>query len=97
VRRGGKTVGLGCFATAEEAALCIARTLEGQAASRRAAAAESQGTLPALPSGAFVNDEEMVPPMPVLGANRWDGLVLSEERARRACFLLACAEGHQRA
>ena len=39
VRRGGKKVSLGCFATAEEAALCIARTLEGQAAAERTAAA----------------------------------------------------------
>ena len=38
VRRGGKQVGLGCFATAEEAALCIARSPEGQAAAKRAAA-----------------------------------------------------------
>ena len=30
-RRGGKTVSLGCFATAEEAALCVARTPEGRA------------------------------------------------------------------
>ena len=39
VRRGGKTVTLGTFATAEEAALCIARSPEGQAAAARAAAA----------------------------------------------------------
>eukprot|EP00964_Phaeocystis_antarctica_P030850 scaffold17456_cov51-Phaeocystis_antarctica.AAC.1 len=39
VRRGGKMVSLGCFATAEEAALCVARTPEGQAAAKRAAAA----------------------------------------------------------
>ena len=39
VRRGGKTVSLGCFATAEEAALSIARSPEGQAAAQRAAAA----------------------------------------------------------
>ena len=32
VQRGGKTVGLGYFATAEEAALCIARSPEGQEA-----------------------------------------------------------------
>ena len=32
VKRGGKRVGLGCFATAEEAALCVARSPEGQAA-----------------------------------------------------------------
>ena len=39
VSRGGKVVHLGCFATAEEAALCVARTPEGQAAAKRAAAA----------------------------------------------------------
>ena len=37
----------------------------------------------------------MVPPMPP-GANRWDGLILLEERARRACFLLACAERQEK-
>ena len=40
VRRGGKQVSLGYFATAEEAALCVARSPEGQAAARRAASAE---------------------------------------------------------
>ena len=30
MQRGGKTVSLGYFATAEEAALCIARTPEGR-------------------------------------------------------------------
>ena len=39
VKRGGKSVSLGSFATAEEAALCIARTPEGQEAAKRAAAA----------------------------------------------------------
>ena len=39
LRRGGKTVRLGTFATAEEAALCVARTPEGQAAVEKAAAA----------------------------------------------------------
>jgi len=39
VRRGGKKVSLGHFATAEEAALCVARTPEGKAAAERAAAA----------------------------------------------------------
>eukprot|EP00964_Phaeocystis_antarctica_P064953 scaffold39118_cov52-Phaeocystis_antarctica.AAC.3 len=39
VSRGGKTVNLGSFATAEEAALCIARTPEGRAAAEKAAAA----------------------------------------------------------
>ena len=39
VKRGGKKVHLGSFATAEEAALCVARSPEGQAAAQRAAAA----------------------------------------------------------
>ena len=39
VWRGGTTVCLGTFATAEEAALCIARSPEGQEAAKRAAAA----------------------------------------------------------
>ena len=38
VRRGGKMVSLGHFATAEEAALCIARSPEGQAAAKKVAA-----------------------------------------------------------
>ena len=37
--RGGKQVNLGTFATAEEAALCFARSPEGQAAAQRAATA----------------------------------------------------------
>ena len=39
VRCGGKQVYLGSFATVEEAALCVARSPEGQAAAERAAAA----------------------------------------------------------
>ena len=39
VRRGGKDVSLGYFATAEEAALCIALSPEGRAAAKRPAAA----------------------------------------------------------
>ena len=39
VTRGGKVVSLGTFATAEEASLCVARSPEGRAAARRAAAA----------------------------------------------------------
>ena len=38
VRRGGKVVTLGFFVTAEEAALCIARSPEGREAAKRAAA-----------------------------------------------------------
>jgi hypothetical protein len=64
VRGGGKLVFLGYFATAEEAALCVARSPEGRAAAVRAAAAESQGTLPAVPSGASLKEEGTVPPMP---------------------------------
>ena len=41
VSRGGKQVSLGSFATAEEAALCVARSPEGQAAAKKAAAAAS--------------------------------------------------------
>merc|ERR1740139_1958486 len=39
VRRGGKKVFLGSFTTAEEAALCVARSPEGQVAARRPAVA----------------------------------------------------------
>ena len=46
---GGKLVYLGCFATAEEAALCVARTPEGQAAAAAQAAAEAEPA-PALRS-----------------------------------------------
>ena len=38
VSRGGKMANLGTFATAEEAALCVARSPEGQAAAKKAAA-----------------------------------------------------------
>ena len=39
VSRAGKAVSLGYFATAEEAALCVARSPDGQVAAQRAAAA----------------------------------------------------------
>jgi hypothetical protein len=64
VKRGGRMLHLGSFATAEEAALCVARTPEAQAAAGRAAAAGSQGALPAVSSGASLKDEDTVPPMP---------------------------------
>ena len=48
VRRGGTTVHLGSFATAEEAALCIARSPEGRAVA--AAAAERAAAPPPLTS-----------------------------------------------
>ena len=47
VRRGGKMAHLGYFVTAEEAALCVARSPEAQVAAGRAASADSQGTLSA--------------------------------------------------
>ena len=43
VRRGGKRVHLGAFSTVEEAALCFARSPEGQAAKRRNSNAASTG------------------------------------------------------
>ena len=48
------------------------RAPEGQAAAERAAAAESQGTLPAVPPGAVLKEEGTVPPMP-------PGTVVKEE------------------
>ena len=75
VRRGGNKVHLGRFATAEEAALCIARSPEGRAAVARAAAAESQGALPAAPSGASLKEEGTVPPMPPGAFVKGEGVV----------------------
>ena len=63
VRRGGKLVHLGSFATAKEAALCVARSPEGQAAAKKAAASE-EGNAPAMPRGAVLKEEGAVPPMP---------------------------------
>ena len=64
--RGGKLVHLGSFATAEEAALCIARSLAGQAAAELAAAVppppvredEGSGESPAVPSAAVLKHGE---------------------------------------
>ena len=73
VQRGGKQACLGYFATAEEAALCIARSPEGRAAANRAAAsAEGQGRATAMPPGATLKEEGAVPPMPL-------GAVVKEE------------------
>jgi len=75
----GKDVHLGHFATAEEAALCVARSPEGQAAAKQAVPQLSEeagkGTVPPMPPGAFVKEEDVpaaaavkeegaVPPMP---------------------------------
>ena len=57
VKRGGKFVSLGYFATsAVEAALSVARSPEA------ARSVESQGTLLGMPSGAGVKKEDMVRP-----------------------------------
>ena len=80
VKCNGKLVHLGVFATAEEAALCVARSPEGRAAAAKRAAPqvseeEGKGTVPPMPPGAFVKEEDVpaaaavkeegaVPPMP---------------------------------
>ena len=56
VRRGGKNVHVGCFATAEEAALCYARTPEAQAAAPQPPPASSRRRK--------VNSEEQPPDVP---------------------------------
>ena len=55
VRRGGKDVTLGSFVIAEEAALCVARSPEGRAAARKAAASK-EGNAPAMPPGATLKE-----------------------------------------
>ena len=74
VRRGGKQVSLGYFATAEEAALCVARSPEGRAAAAKAAASE-EGDTPAMPSGAILKEEGVVPPMPPDAFVKEEGVV----------------------
>ena len=57
VRRGGKDVHLGSFATAEEAALWVARSPEGKAAAERAAR-----TMPHQNPAQFYHNGQAVPP-----------------------------------
>ena len=64
LKRGGKTVNLGRFATAEEAALCVARSPEGRAAAQRAAAAARPVVKEEEGKGSFLKEEGMIPPMP---------------------------------
>ena len=69
VRRSGRNVSLGSFATAEEAALSVARSLEGQVAAEQAAtapptASSEQGKSKA-PVKPPVKEEGSVPPMPL--------------------------------
>ena len=62
--RGGKTAILGAFATAEEAALHVARSPEGRAAAQKAAAATRPLTSEEEGKGSFVKEEGAIPPMP---------------------------------
>ena len=76
VWRVGKKVQLGSFATAEEAALCIARTLEGQARS----AADPDGAAARL-TAARLTAARLTAPLPLtseeaLGQAKEEGLVL---------------------
>ena len=64
VRCGGKDVRLGSFATAEEAALRVARSPEGRAAAQKAAAATRPLMSEEEGKGSFVKEEGTVPPMP---------------------------------
>ena len=71
VRRSGKVVLLGYFATAEEAALCVARSPEGRKAAERVASAsasaplmseeEGQGPPLTMPSRTVLKEEGTIP------------------------------------
>ena len=68
IRRCGRLVGLGSFATAEEAALCVPRLPEGQAAAQRATVVPlknergGRGSTPAgAPGGALTGLTLLVP------------------------------------
>ena len=88
------------FATAEEAALRVARSPEGQAAAKRAppvapqlSEEEGEGTVPPMPVGAYVKEEEdmpsaaavkeegFVPPMPPDAFVKTEAVVKEEERS----------------
>ena len=64
VRRGGRTVHLGSFSTAAEAALRVARSPEGQVAAQKAAAAKWPLKSEEDGKGSFVKEEGVVPLMP---------------------------------
>ena len=78
MKRGGNLVYMGCFATAEEAALCIARSPEGQAAAERAAAVERAAA--ALPP---LSEEQLAARRAVLDKRAAQRVVL-RKRAREA-------------
>ena len=78
VMHSGKNVYLGSFATAEEAALSVARSPEGQASAERAATAppptssgqgKGKGKGKALPDKPAAKEESAVPPMPSAADN----------------------------
>ena len=75
LKRGGKDVNLGSFATAEEAALCVARSPERRAAAAAARVpplvSEEEGKS-AIPTRSTLKEEGAVPPMPL-------GAVVKEE------------------
>eukprot|EP00964_Phaeocystis_antarctica_P127458 scaffold91117_cov63-Phaeocystis_antarctica.AAC.4 len=79
VKRGGKVVYLGSFVTAEEAALCVARSPEGQAAAQKAAAATRPLTSEEERKGSFVKEEGVVPPMPTDAYVKVEIVVKEEE------------------
>ena len=85
VSRSGKKFTLGSFDTAEEAALCVARSPEGQAAAAEWAAGtppttsneEEEGIVPPMPADAVVKEEAVVPAMP--SNARWSDSTVKEE------------------
>eukprot|EP00964_Phaeocystis_antarctica_P065457 scaffold39507_cov54-Phaeocystis_antarctica.AAC.2 len=81
VRRGGKMASLGTFATAEEAALCVARSPEGQVAAQKDAAATRPLTSEEEGTGTFVKEEGVVPPMPPDAYVKVEIVVKEEERS----------------
>ena len=74
-------VHLGSFVTAEEAALCVARSPEGQEAAQRAAAATRPLTSEEEGKGSFVTEEGSVPPMPPDAYVKVEVVVKEEEHS----------------
>jgi len=79
VWHGGKRVRLGSFATAQEAALYVARSPEGRAAAARAGGGGEPGRPPcrAVRTGASLKEEDTVPPMPPGAFVKEEGVVPS--------------------
>ena len=81
VMRAGKKVRLGYFATAEEAALCVARSPEGKAAAERVASAARPLKREEEGKGIFAKTEGVVPPMPPDAFVKVEVVVKEEERS----------------